>query len=70
MVQERTILPADCQRIFATDSVDEAMAHLMKAVTGDLGFVWQPVQQPRWYFGEAEMQKPGPRPGEGPKPPG
>ncbi|HVS00049.1 MAG TPA: TIGR00730 family Rossman fold protein [Thermoanaerobaculia bacterium] len=66
MVQERTILPADCERIIATDSVDEAMTHIMKAVTGEFGFVWQPVQRPRWYFGESEMQKPGPPPGKGP----
>ncbi|RPH55643.1 TIGR00730 family Rossman fold protein [bacterium] len=55
MVAENTILPADCARICFTDSVDEAMEHIMDAVTREFGLVWQP--SPRWYLGEAGMQK-------------
>jgi uncharacterized protein (TIGR00730 family) len=55
MVAEKTILPADCDRICFTDSVDEAMDRIMNAATREFGLVWQP--SPRWYFGEAGMQK-------------
>jgi uncharacterized protein (TIGR00730 family) len=55
MVAEGTILPADCERICFTDSVDEAMDRIMGSVTRDFGLVWQP--SPRWYLGEAAMQK-------------
>jgi uncharacterized protein (TIGR00730 family) len=55
MVAEKTILPADCDRICFTDSVDEAMDRIMHAATREFGLVWQP--SPRWYFGEAGMQK-------------
>ena len=55
MVSEKTILPADCDRLLFTDSVDEAMTRIMSAATQEFGLVWKPA--PRWYFGEAEMQK-------------
>ena len=56
MVQEKTILPADCGRILFTDSVDEAMGRIMSAATQELGLVWEAA--PRWYFGEGRLQKP------------
>jgi uncharacterized protein (TIGR00730 family) len=55
MVSEKTILPADCERFLFTDSVDEAMDRIMSAATQEFGLVWKPA--PRWYFGEAGMQK-------------
>jgi uncharacterized protein (TIGR00730 family) len=58
MVPEKTILPADCDRILFTDSVDEAMDRIMSAATQELGLVWEP--QPRWYLGEGKLQRPGP----------
>ena len=60
MVAEKTILPADCERLLFTDSVDEAMDRIMSAATQELGLVWE--AKPRWYFGESGMQKPGPAP--------
>jgi len=56
MVEEGTILPADCERILFTDSVDEAMDRIMTAATQELGLVWEP----RWYFGESGLPKPAP----------
>ena len=56
MVQEKTILPADCERILFTDSVDEAMDRIMSAATQELGLIWEPA--PHWYFGEGRLQKP------------
>jgi hypothetical protein len=55
MVSEKTILPADCERLLFTDSVDEAMTRIMSAATQEFGLVWKPA--PHWYFGEAGMQK-------------
>jgi uncharacterized protein (TIGR00730 family) len=55
MVPEKTILPTDCDRILFTDSVDEAMNRIMSAATTEFGLSWEP--QPRWYLGEASMQK-------------
>jgi uncharacterized protein (TIGR00730 family) len=57
MVAEGTILPADCERILFTDSVDEAIEHILKVATGKLGLVWRP----RWYLGEPTVE-PRPRP--------
>ncbi|HEX9941051.1 MAG TPA: TIGR00730 family Rossman fold protein [Thermoanaerobaculia bacterium] len=66
MVEEKTILPADCERILFTDSVDEAMDRILTAATKEFGLVWQaaPPRSPRWYFGEDRLQKtdPGPSP--------
>ncbi len=59
MVAEETILPADCERILFTDSVDEAMDRIMMAATQEFGLHWEAA--PRWYLGEAAMQKPGPK---------
>jgi uncharacterized protein (TIGR00730 family) len=56
MVQEKTILPADCDRILFTDSVDEAMGRILGAATQEFGLVWEAA--PRWYFGEDRLQKP------------
>ncbi|HEY2738925.1 MAG TPA: LOG family protein, partial [Thermoanaerobaculia bacterium] len=42
MVPEKTILPADCDRILFTDSVDEAMGRIMSAATQELGLSWEP----------------------------
>lgn len=58
MVKEKTILPADCERILFTDSPDEAMDRIMNAATHEFGLVWEPV--PRWYFGEKPVQKASP----------
>ncbi|HEX4962425.1 MAG TPA: TIGR00730 family Rossman fold protein [Thermoanaerobaculia bacterium] len=55
MVGEATILPADCDRLLFTDSLDEAMDRILAAATHEFGLVWQPA--PRWYFGEAGMKK-------------
>lgn len=57
MVAEKTILPADCERILFTDSVDEAMDRILGAATREFGLVWEAA--PRWYFGESGLQKPG-----------
>ncbi|HYU32531.1 MAG TPA: TIGR00730 family Rossman fold protein [Thermoanaerobaculia bacterium] len=57
MIEEKTILPADYERILFTDSVDEAMHHILGAATGELGLLWEAA--PRWYFGESGLQKPG-----------
>lgn len=55
MVREKTILPADCERILFTDSIDEAMDRIMSAATQEFGLVWEAA--PRWYFGESGLQK-------------
>jgi hypothetical protein len=55
MVSEKTILPADCDRILFTDSVDEAMERILSSATHDFGLVWKAA--PRWYFGEEGMPK-------------
>jgi uncharacterized protein (TIGR00730 family) len=62
MVPEKTILPADCERILFTDSVDEAMERILSAATREFGLVWQaaPPGSPRWYLGEADLQKADP----------
>jgi hypothetical protein len=62
MVEEKTILPADCERILFTDSVDEAMDRILTAATKEFGLVWQaaPPRSPRWYFGEGGLQKADP----------
>lgn len=56
MVGEGTILPADCERLLFTDSVDEAMERILAAATHEFGLVWK--ASPRWYFGESGVQKP------------
>jgi uncharacterized protein (TIGR00730 family) len=56
MIREKTILPADCERILFTDSVEEAMGRIMSAATQDFGLVWEAA--PHWYFGESGLQKP------------
>jgi uncharacterized protein (TIGR00730 family) len=53
MVGEATILPADCDRLLFTDSLDEAMDRILTAATREFGLVWQP--SPKWYLGESEM---------------
>jgi uncharacterized protein (TIGR00730 family) len=58
MVPEKTILPADCDRILFTDSADEAMDRIMSAATQEFGLVWE--ARPRWYLGESKLQKPDP----------
>ncbi len=55
MVGEATILPADCDRLLFTDSLDEAMERILTAATKEFGLVWQPSA--KWYFGESEMAK-------------
>jgi len=52
MVEEETILRADYERLLFTDSIDEAMDHILKAV-GGFGFIWQPKE--RWYLGETKV---------------
>ena len=42
MVQEKTILPADCERILFTDSVDEAMDRILSAATGSSAWSGRP----------------------------
>jgi uncharacterized protein (TIGR00730 family) len=64
MVQEKTILPADCDRILFTDSVDEAMKRIMSAATQEFGLVWEPA--PRWYLGESGLQNARLAPSEAP----
>jgi uncharacterized protein (TIGR00730 family) len=62
MVEEKTILPADCERILFTDSVDEAMERILGAATGEFGLVWQPVPPRRWFLGEPSPPAPLPSP--------
>jgi hypothetical protein len=59
MVPEGTILPADCDRLLFTDSVDEAMERILGAATREFGLVWEaaPPGSPRWYLGEESLQK-------------
>ncbi|MBV8201842.1 MAG: TIGR00730 family Rossman fold protein [Acidobacteria bacterium] len=52
MIPEATISPVDVERLFITDSTDEAMGRIMSSV-GDFGLVWQP--RPRWYLGESDL---------------
>jgi len=61
MVPESTISPVDVDRLFLTDSPEEAMAHVMNAA-GAFGLVWQP--RPRWYLGESDLAA-APAPGPG-----
>ena len=59
MVPEKTILPADCDRLLFTDSVDEAMERILSAATHEFGLVWKatPPHPPLWYLGEQGMPK-------------
>jgi len=52
MIAEETILRADFERLCFTDSVDEAMDHILQAA-GGLGLTWQPTE--RWYLGEKKV---------------
>ena len=62
MVPEKTILPADCDRLLLTDSVDEAIDRILAAATNEFGLVWEatPKDSPRWYLGEQELPKGAP----------
>jgi uncharacterized protein (TIGR00730 family) len=62
MVSEKTILPADCDRLLLTDSVDEAIDRIVSAATRDFGLVWEvnKPDTPRWYLGEQGMPKGAP----------
>jgi uncharacterized protein (TIGR00730 family) len=66
MVRERTILPADCDRILFTDSIDEAMNRILEAATKDFGLIWKaaPRRTPVQRIGEGALQEtdPGPSP--------
>jgi uncharacterized protein (TIGR00730 family) len=62
MVPEKTILPADVDRILFTDSPDEAMDRIMSAATQEFGLVWE--AKSRWYLGESGLKKPAPAPGQ------
>jgi hypothetical protein len=64
MVEEKTILPADFERILFTDSVEEAMDRIMLAATQEFGLVWE--EKPRWYLGETPLPG-GKKPGRGPE---
>jgi uncharacterized protein (TIGR00730 family) len=44
MVPEGTILPADLDRLYFTDSADDATRHIL-ATVGEFGLVWQPTPQ-------------------------
>jgi uncharacterized protein (TIGR00730 family) len=70
MIPEGTISPVDVERLFLTDSPDEAMGRIMSSC-GDFGLVWQP--RPRWYLGESDLAAapaPGPaRPARSSSPP-
>lgn len=50
MVREGTILPADRDRIFVSDSPEEVVHHILGAA-GGLGLVWRPTR--KWYLGES-----------------
>src|SRR5262245_25595638 len=52
MVENKTILPADCERILFTDSTDAAMERILSAATGQFGLVWQAAPPRHWYLGE------------------
>jgi uncharacterized protein (TIGR00730 family) len=62
MVPEKTILPADCDRLLLTDSVDEAIDRIVAAATNEFGLVWEvnKPDTPRWYLGEQGMPKGAP----------
>jgi uncharacterized protein (TIGR00730 family) len=55
MVREGTILPADRDRLFVTDSPEEALRHILDAV-GGFGLVWRPKS--KWYLGESAPAQP------------
>lgn len=61
MIPEGTISPLDADRLFLTDSPEEAMSRIMSSVA-DFGLVWQP--RPRWYFGESDLAAAAPAPGD------
>jgi len=42
MTAKKSILPADCERMLFTDSVDEAMGRILGAATREFGLVWRP----------------------------
>jgi uncharacterized protein (TIGR00730 family) len=55
MIQEKTILQQDIDRILFTDSADEALDAILVAATQDFGLVWKPAA--KWYLGEKAMPK-------------
>jgi uncharacterized protein (TIGR00730 family) len=57
MVDEKTILQKDFDRLVFTDSPDEAMDAILKAATTELGLSWRPA--PKWFLFEKKMPQPG-----------
>ena len=54
MVPEGTISPGDVDRFLVTDSPQEVVSYIHRAVTERFGLVWKP--QPTWVLRE---KKPG-----------
>ncbi len=55
MVSAGTISPEDLDRITLTDSVDDAVAEIVNAATGEFGLAHEKKKaprKPRWYLGE------------------
>jgi len=60
MVPAGTISPEDLGQITLTDSVDDAVAEIIKAATGEFGLVPEAKKAPRkarWYLGERPIEK-------------
>ena len=57
MVPNGTIALEDLDRITVTDSVDDAVAEILKAGTGEFGLApeGKTARRPRWYFGERAL---------------
>jgi uncharacterized protein (TIGR00730 family) len=60
MIPAGTILPADRERIFVTDSPEEAVRHILGSV-GAFGLTWRPKRH--WYLGESAPANVPTRPG-------
>lgn len=58
MVVEKTISPADRDALFVTDSPEEAVRHVLTAVTGEHGLSWEPVPVPTRLLGERGRDEP------------
>jgi predicted Rossmann-fold nucleotide-binding protein len=64
MIPQKTIDPADIDRIFITDSPAEAAEVVRKYCFDELGFQYMKLKRPKWFFFERDPSrlKPAPPP--------
>lgn len=56
LIKVGTIDQQDYDRIFVTDSTEEAMEHIAAQMVATFGFKWQPkAVKPRWFLGENSL---------------